>query len=109
MGQESPSVLLTLLSQTTWNCPIATEDVAPGQATWSCPAGRELVVRFRAQNLGDAPLDELAIGVTLYWRVLSRSAYEASLASDPPLVIEAQTLPREERSSPAQRGTSRSR
>ena len=70
IAQESPSVLLTLLSQTSWNCPTATEDLAPGQSTWSCPAGRELVVRFRAQNLGATPLDELAIGVTLYSRVL---------------------------------------
>ena len=86
---------LTLLSQTTWNCPTATEDVAPAQATWSCPTGRELTVRFRALNLATVPLDELAVGVTLYSRVLTRSAYEASLASDPSLAIEAQTLPRE--------------
>jgi Family of unknown function (DUF6049) len=95
-GQESPSVHLTLLSQTTWNCPTATEDVAPAQATWSCPTGRELTVRFRALNLATVPLDELAVGVTLYSRVLTRSAYEASLASDPSLAIEAQTLPRED-------------
>jgi len=93
-AQESPSVLLTLLSQTSWNCPTATED-APGPSTWSCPAGRDLVVRFRAQNLGTTPLDELAIGVTLYSRVLSRTEYEGSLASDPPIVIDGGTLPRE--------------
>ena len=34
IAQESPSVLLTLLSQTSWNCPNATEDLAPGQPTW---------------------------------------------------------------------------
>ena len=95
-GQESPSVHLTLLSQTTWNCPTATEDVAPGEATWSCPTGRELTVRFRALNPATVPLDELAVGVTLYSRVLTRSAYEASLASDPSLAIEAQTLPRKD-------------
>jgi hypothetical protein len=95
IAQESPSVVLTLLSQTSWNCPTATEDLAPGRSTWSCPAGRDLLVRFRAQNLGPAPLGELAIGATLYSRVLSRSAYEDSLESDPPLAIEAQTLPRE--------------
>jgi hypothetical protein len=94
-AQESPSVLLTLLSQTSWNCPTATEDLPPGETTWSCPAGRELVARFRAQNLGTTPLDELAIGVTLYSRVLSRSAYEASLTSDPSIVIDGDTLPRE--------------
>ena len=95
IAQESPSALLTLLSQTSWNCPTATADLAPGQTTWSCPPGRELVVRFRAQNLGATPLDELAIGVTLYSRVLTRSAYEASLASDPSIVIDARPLPRE--------------
>jgi hypothetical protein len=94
-AQESPSVVLTLLSQTSWNCPTATEDLAPGETTWSCPAGRELVARFRAQNLGTTPLDQVAIGVTLYSRVLSRSAYEASLASDPSIVIDGGTLPRE--------------
>src|SRR4030095_15398000 len=55
-GQETPSVHLTLLSQTTWNCPTATEDVAPAQATWSCPTGRQLTVRFRALNLATVPL-----------------------------------------------------
>jgi Family of unknown function (DUF6049) len=95
IAQETPSVALTLLSQTSWNCPTATEDLAPGRSTWSCPAGRDLVVRFRAQNLGTTPLGELAIGATLYSRVLSRSEYEDSLGSDPPLAIEAQTLPRE--------------
>jgi Family of unknown function (DUF6049) len=94
IAQESPAVLLTLLSQTSWNCPTATED-APGPSTWSCPAGRDLVVRFRAQNLGTTPLDELAIGVTLYSRVLSRTEYEGSLESDPPIVIDGGTFPRE--------------
>ena len=101
-AQESPSVLLTLLSQPSWNCPTATADLAPGQTTWSCPPGRDLVVRFRAQNLGTTPLDELAIGVTLYSRVLTRSAYEASLASDPSIVIDGGTLPREGPIAPGQ-------
>ena len=101
-AQESPSVLLTLLSQPSWNCPTATADLAPEQTTWSCPSGRELVVRFRAQNLGTTPLDELAIGVTLYSRVLTRSAYEASLASDPSIVIDGGTLPREGQIAPGQ-------
>jgi len=100
IAQENTSVLLTLLSQTSWNCPTATADLAPGQTTWSCPPGRELLVRFRAQNLGTTPLDELAIGVTLYSRVLTRSAYEASLASDPSIVIDGGTLPREDAIAP---------
>jgi Family of unknown function (DUF6049) len=95
IAQESPSVLLTLLSQTSWNCPTATEDLTPGRPAWSCPAGRDLVVRFRAQNLGATPLDELAIGMTLYSRVLSRTEYEDSLESDPSIVIDGGTLPRE--------------
>jgi Family of unknown function (DUF6049) len=95
-AQESPSVRLTLLSQTSWNCPTATADLPAEQAGWSCPPGRELDLRFRAQNLGTEPLGELAIGVTLYSRVLSRSAYEASLVSDPSIVIDASTLPRED-------------
>lgn len=94
-AQESPSVLLTILSQTSWNCPTATAELTPARQTWSCPTGRTLVLRFRAQNLGTTTLDELAIGVTLYSRVLSRSAYEASLVSDPTLVIDAGTVPRE--------------
>jgi hypothetical protein len=95
-AQESPSVRLTLLSQTSWNCPTATADLPSEQAGWSCPSGRELDLRFRAQNLGTESLGELAIGVTLYSRVLSRNAYEASLVSDPSIVIDASTLPRDD-------------
>jgi hypothetical protein len=95
-AQESPSVRLTLLSQTSWNCPTATADLSSEQAGWSCPPGRELVLRLRAQNLGTEPLGELAIGVTLYSRVLYRSAYEDSLVSDPSIVIDASTLPRQD-------------
>jgi len=95
-AQESPSVRLTLLSQTSWNCPTATADLPPEQVGWSCPPGRELDLRFRAQNLGTEPLGELAIGVTLYSRVLSRGAYEDSLVSDPSIVIDASTLPRQD-------------
>jgi Family of unknown function (DUF6049) len=95
-AQETPSVRLTLLSQTSWNCPTATADLPSEQAGWSCPSGRELDLRFRAQNLGNEPLTDLAIGVTLYSRVLTRSAYEDSLVSDPSLVIDAGTLPRED-------------
>ncbi len=81
-AQETPSVRLTLLSQTPWN------------SSHDPLHGRELELRFRAENLGTEPLGELAIGVTLYSRILSRSAYEASLVSDPPIVIEGETLPR---------------
>jgi hypothetical protein len=101
-AQESPSVRLTLLSQTSWNCPTATADLPPEQAGWSCLPGRELDLRFRAQNLGTEPIGELAIGVTLYSRVLSRSAYEASLVSDPSIVIDAGTLPREDAIEPGE-------
>ena len=94
-AQESPSVRLTLLSQTPWNCPTATADLPAQQVGWSCLSGRELDLRFRAQNLGTEPLGELAIGVTLYSRVLTRNAYEDSLVSDPSIVIDAGTLPRE--------------
>ena len=94
-AQESPSIRLTLLSQTPWNCPTATSDLSSEEADWSCAPGREFDLRLRAQNLGTEPLSELAIGVTLYSRVLSRSAYEASLVSDPSIVIDAGTLPRD--------------
>ncbi len=76
----SPAVVrLTLLSQTPWNS----------------PSQRELVVRVRAENLGDAPLGELSIGASLFGRVISRSAYEAALVTDPPFTIDAETFPRD--------------
>ena len=87
-AQELPSARLTLLSQTPWNSPTA----------------RELELRFRAENLGTLPLEDLSIGVTLYSRVLSRSAYELSLIGDPAVVIHGETLPREGALEP---GTSR--
>ncbi|HET7236004.1 MAG TPA: DUF6049 family protein [Actinomycetota bacterium] len=80
-AQEPPSVRLTLLSQTPWNTTAETEPV--------------LDVRFRAENTGDTELTELSLGVTLYSRVITRSAYEASLVADPLIVIDAETLPRE--------------
>jgi Family of unknown function (DUF6049) len=91
---QTPTATLTLLSQTSWNCPIAVDPrhAAPGGLT--CPTGRELIVRFRAENTGTEPLDQLAIGVTLYSRILSRSAYEASLISDPAVILNADTLTR---------------
>lgn len=82
-AQEPGQVRLTLLSQTPWN------------TTYHPVNGRVVDVRLRAENLGDAPLPELSIGVTLYSRVLTRGAYEQSLVSDPVVVIDAETLPRE--------------
>jgi hypothetical protein len=93
-AQEVPSIRLTMLSQTPWNCPTGSGPKTP-PAAFSCPAGRELTVRFRAENLGTERLGELTIGVTLYSRILSRSAYESSLVTDPPSVIDAVPLPRD--------------
>ena len=94
-AQELPSVRLTLLSQTPWNCPTATEAFPPDPAEpFACPGGPDLVVRFRAENLGTETLGELAIGVTLYSRILTRNAYQDSLVADPPIVIDGETLQR---------------
>ena len=73
------SARLTLLSQTAWNS----------------TAQRQLEIRFRATNLSDAPISDLSIGVTLYGRVITRSAYQVSLVSDPAVVLDAETLGRE--------------
>jgi hypothetical protein len=81
-AQELPSARLTLLSQTPWN------------SSYDPLHGPELELRFRAENLGTEPLGDLAIGATLYSRVLSRSAYEASLVADPSIVIDGEELPR---------------
>jgi hypothetical protein len=89
-GQEPAAVRLTLLSQTSWN------------SSFDPTHGRELLLAFRAENLGATPLAELSIGVTLYGRVISRTAYESSLTTDPPLVIQAETLPREDALGPGQ-------
>ncbi|HZD18149.1 MAG TPA: hypothetical protein VE669_08410, partial [Actinomycetota bacterium] len=78
-AQEPVNVRLTLLSQTPWNS----------------PSERVLGIRFRAENLGDAPVGELSIGITLYGRVLTRTAFGESLASDPGFVVEAETFARE--------------
>jgi hypothetical protein len=82
-AQEPAVVRLTLLSQTPWNSSFDAEN------------GRELVVRFRAENLSAIPIDELSIGVTLYERVLSRTAYEESLLADPAIALDVETLARE--------------
>jgi len=65
------------------------------QTPWSSPSDRELLVRFRAENLGPAPIGELSIGVTLYGRVITRTAYESSLTADPSFALAAETLSRE--------------
>jgi hypothetical protein len=82
-AQDAPAVRLTLLSQTAWN------------STFDPVHGRELALRFRAENLGTAPIGELSIGLTLYGRVATRTAYEASLGADPAFVIKAETRARE--------------
>jgi hypothetical protein len=79
-----PAVRLTLLSQTPWNSSFDPERT------------RELALRFRADNLGTEPIDEISIGVTLYARVLSRTGYQSSLVTDPSIVIEAETLASDE-------------
>jgi hypothetical protein len=94
-AQDAPSATLTLLSQTSWNCPKAVDPRRSAASGLTCPTGRELVIRFRAQNTGMTPLDQLAIGVSLYSRILSRSAYEASLTTDPSLILMSDTLVRE--------------
>ena len=65
------------------------------QTPWSSPSERELLVRFRAENLGPTPIGELSIGVTLYGRVITRTAYESSLVADPSFALTAVTLARE--------------
>jgi hypothetical protein len=89
-AQETPVVSLVLLSQTPWNSSYE-ED------------GRDLVVRFSAENLGATALDELSIGVTLYPRVTSRSAFEQSLISDPPVSLAGETYAREGSLAPDER------
>lgn len=82
-AQDATALRLTLLLQTPWN------------STFDPENGRELVLRFRAENLGTTALDELSIGVTLYGRVISRTAFEQSLLSDPALALEVETRARE--------------
>jgi Family of unknown function (DUF6049) len=89
-AQEPPVVRLTLLEQTPWN------------SSFDETNARELFVRFRAENLGSVSIDDLAIGVTLYGRVLSRSAFEASLLADPAVTLKAETRPREGTIEPGQ-------
>jgi hypothetical protein len=81
-AQQTTSIRLTLVSQTPWNSSYE-ED------------GRELLIRFRAENLGAEPLEELSIGVTLYGRLISRTALEESLVSDPTVALDLETYARD--------------
>jgi hypothetical protein len=79
-AQETPSVRLTLVSQTPWNS----------------LDRRELTVRIRAVNTGTEPVGDLSIGLTLWEPVLSRTAFEDSLVADPTTaVVQAETFRRE--------------
>jgi len=82
-AQDEPVVRLTLLSQTPWN------------SIFDETHGRTLDLRFRAENLSGEELDRLSIGVTLYGRLISRTAFEQSLTADPSVILDAETLPRE--------------
>jgi hypothetical protein len=84
-AQQTTSIRLTLLSQTPWNSSFE-ED------------GRELLIRFRAES--DEPLEELSILVTLFGRLISRTALEEALISDPQFPLAAETYPREGAISP---------
>src|ERR1044072_2813150 len=83
-AQDDPVVRLTLLSQTRWNS-------QPWDPALAETNGRTLDLRFRAENLSDQELDQLSIGVTLYGRVISRTAFEQSLTADPSVVLDAET------------------
>jgi hypothetical protein len=78
---EAGDVRLSLLEQTPWNS----------------PDEPMLDLRFRAANGSSEALHDLTIGVTLFGRVLSRTAYEESLLADPvpAVVIDGETLARE--------------
>jgi hypothetical protein len=91
-AQDEPAVRLALLSQTPWNSLDSYEN----------GFGRDLVVRFRAENLGDAPIDRLSVGVTLYGRLISRTAFEDSLSTDTGFTIDAETLRRDGTLEPGQ-------
>jgi hypothetical protein len=94
-AQDEPSVRLTLLSQTPWNSPCDGTTSSAMCRRLGDANGRTLELRFRAENVSDDDLDRLSIGVTLYGRITSRTAYEESLTTDPSVVLDAETLPRE--------------
>jgi len=89
-AQEPAAVRLTLVSQT----------------PWSSTKHPELVIRVRATNLVDRPIEDLSLGVTLFGPVFTRTDYEASLMADPPSgVIAAETLPQAGSLSPGETRT----
>jgi hypothetical protein len=94
-AQDEPSVRLTLLSQTPWNSPCDGSTASAMCERFGDANGRTLELRFRAENLSDEDVDRLSIGVTLYGRITSRTAFEQSLTTDPSVVLDAETLPRE--------------
>ncbi len=99
--EAPPVVRLELRSQTPWVGPPPPDGAnRPAEA----PTVPIVELRFRAINLGDAPLEDLTIGVTVFGRLISRTAYEASLVADPvpAVVIEAETLAREGSIEPGQ-------
>ncbi|GIU98892.1 MAG: hypothetical protein KatS3mg014_0508 [Actinomycetota bacterium] len=67
------------------------------RSTWNGPERPVLEVRFHATNEGTAPLDDLTVGLTLFGRVRSRTAYEQALVADPlpVVVVDAETYARD--------------
>jgi hypothetical protein len=100
-----PAVILLAL----WVAPASAQSPSPTpqaaqvrlqlleQTPWNGPERSTLTLRFRATNEGADPLERLTIGLTLFGRVTSRSAYEQSLLADPVpvVVVEAETFARE--------------
>ncbi len=80
-AQDEPPVELTLVRQTPW---VTSRDPL-------------LRVEVRARTTAAEPLEDLALGLTLWDAVRSRSAYDLSLRQDPvpPTVIHAETQPLE--------------
>ncbi|HEX5950845.1 MAG TPA: DUF6049 family protein [Actinomycetota bacterium] len=94
--------------------PSPSEDLEPSdvrlqlleQTLWNGPERSTVDLRVRATNEGGAPLGRLTIGVTLFGRLISRTAYEASLFADPvpAVVVKADTFARQ---GPLEPGASR--
>ncbi len=64
------------------------------QSPWNTPEQPLLRLGVRATNEGAEPLENLSLGITVFARVLSRTAYELSLRQDPdpPVILDAHTL-----------------
>ncbi|MGZ4125835.1 MAG: DUF6049 family protein [Actinomycetota bacterium] len=81
VAAQEPPVRLTLLQQT---------------PQWNDPKHPIVTLGMRAQNVGTDPIDDLALGVTMWSPVYSRTAFEESLTSDPATAtIFGETLQRE--------------